>query len=96
MGAVPKFPGLGDRLAARLRARGYTKGDRLDVLRFALDFRYNPASIYAWLKGATPLYEALERLATDCQCELGWLLLGDRRLDPERPQILTRVTKKGR
>lgn len=75
-----KFPGLAERIRERFRALDYwnTRTDREDVRRFCMEHRgYLSQSLYEWLKGATPEYESLVRLARDLEVPLAWLLLGE-------------------
>ncbi len=73
-----KFPGFVERLQYRLRQLGYEQHGRIMWGRFAAEHGYQVALFGNWMKGATPTYDNLERLARDLRCELAWLLLGDR------------------
>jgi hypothetical protein len=82
--------GLGQRLAARIKAKGY--GDPsakfgIKVSEFAFDHRYREGSLFKWLKGtATPDYDMILRLARDLDTAPGWLHYGDEPASkPRRP-----------
>src|SRR3972149_6327398 len=56
------FPGVGIRIQARLKALGYSKNGRPDILRFCQERAYRPQYLYAWLRGRLPAWENLVRL----------------------------------
>lgn len=74
---VLRFPGLAERIRKGLEARGYWKDGRPDVLRFARDYEVNDEYVYRWLRGTTPNFDHLQRLATGLNVPIAWLLLGD-------------------
>src|SRR3989338_2323998 len=59
------FPGVCIRIQARLKALGYSKNGRPDILRFCQERAYRPQYLYAWLRGRLPAWENLVRLARD-------------------------------
>jgi PAS domain S-box-containing protein len=71
-----RFPGIGERIAERLRALGYWKDDRPDVGRFCEERGYRPQYVYAWLKDRVPRYENLGRLSGDLSVSSMWLMFG--------------------
>lgn len=71
------FSGLGERIRARLRALGYWKRDRPDVLRFCLEKGYRPQYVYAWLRDRVPSRANLDRLAADLDVSMAWVLFGE-------------------
>lgn len=79
MGSGLKFPGLVERIEARMRAQGYEQHGRLMWGRWAAEKGYQIALVGGWIKGGTPTYDNLVRLAKDLDVELAWLLLGDPR-----------------
>jgi PAS domain S-box-containing protein len=90
---VAKFPGIGGRVADRLRARGYWKHDRPDVRRFCRELGYRPQYVYAWLQDRTPGFDNLRRLSRDLEVPVAWLVAGDGRaggpavaMSPRRPR----------
>lgn len=74
---MPKFPGIGRRVAERLRVQGFWKDDRPDVRRFCRERGYRPQYVYAWLQDRTPDYDNLRRLAGDFDVPVAWLVSGD-------------------
>jgi PAS domain S-box-containing protein len=74
---MSRLPGIGDRIAERLVAIGFAKGKRPDVARFCAERGYRPQYVYAWLRGRTPTFENLERLATDLAVSRSWLAVGE-------------------
>jgi PAS domain S-box-containing protein len=74
---MSRLPGIGDRIAERLLAIGFAKGKRPDVARFCAERGYRPQYVYAWLRGRTPTFENLERLATDLRVSRSWLAVGE-------------------
>lgn len=76
-----KFPGMVDRVNQRLTALGYygERGGETRVMWgvFAGKHGYQLSLFGNWMRGQTPTYTNLVRLARDLQCELAWLLLGD-------------------
>jgi hypothetical protein len=86
----PNYPGVGERIQARLRALGYVLDDgRIDAARFIRERQYDPRSFYPWLKKRTPSPDMLERLSADLQVSKSWLLLG------EEPRRLAKAAKRG-
>ena len=77
---MPK-PGLGQRLVARIRAKGYADPDSkfgIKVTEFSLDHRYPPGSVFKWIGDVVvPDYETILRLARDLDTTPGWLHYGD-------------------
>ncbi|MGH7264042.1 MAG: PAS domain-containing protein, partial [Candidatus Rokuibacteriota bacterium] len=71
-----KFPGLGDRMRGRLKALGYWRQNRPDILRFCAERDYRPQYVYAWLKDRVPTYANLRRLARDLDAPIAWLVFG--------------------
>lgn len=69
--------GIGKRIRARLRALGYWKDGRPDVLRFCLEKGYPPQNMYTWLKGRVPMSENLMRLGMHLAVSPAWLLFGE-------------------
>jgi PAS domain S-box-containing protein len=74
---MPRLPGIGKRIGARLLDLGFRKGGRADVARFCVEKGYRPQYVYAWLAGRTPSYENLERLAADLGVSRSWLAVGE-------------------
>jgi PAS domain S-box-containing protein len=74
---MPRLPGVGDRIAARLIELGFSKAGRPDVARFCAEKGYRPQYVYAWLAGRTPSFENLGRLAADLGLSRGWLAVGE-------------------
>ncbi len=74
---MSQLPGLGSRIAARLVAIGFAKSGKPDVARFCAELGYRPQYVYAWLRGRTPTFENLERLAVDLRVSRSWLAVGD-------------------
>jgi PAS domain S-box-containing protein len=74
---LPRLPGVGERIADRLRRLGFSKQGRLDIARFCAEKGYRPQYVYAWLAGRTPTYENLEHLAGDLGVSRSWLAVGD-------------------
>jgi len=74
---VLRFPGLADRIRGRLRALGYWREDKPDVLRFAREKGYIYIYLYRWLDGVTPTYEYLVKLAEDLQMSMAELVFGE-------------------
>ncbi len=74
-----KFPGMVERITARLVALGYVdeKTGEIRWGRFAAAHGYQIALVDHWMRGSTPTWKYLERLARDLECELAWLLLGE-------------------
>ncbi len=74
-------PGLGQRLVARIKAKGYADPDSkfgIRVTEFALDHRYPPGSVFKWIGDVVvPDYETILRLARDLDASPGWLHYGD-------------------
>ena len=74
---MPRLPGIGSRISERLVAIGFTRNNRPDVARFCAERGYRPQYVYAWLRGRTPTFENLERLATDLGVSRSWLAVGE-------------------
>lgn len=91
MTGTPRFPGVGDRLRQRLKALGYWKNDRPDVLRFCEEHGYVVQYVYAWLKDRLPGFNNLTRLAKDLRVPVAWLLLGDEALGDIRKMEMLRA-----
>ena len=70
------FPGVGIRIQARLKALGYSKNGRPDILRFCQERAYRPQYLYAWLRGRLPAWENLVRLARDLDVSPEWVMFG--------------------
>src|SRR3989304_415365 len=64
------FPGVCIRIQARLKALGYSKNGRPDILRFCQERAYRPQYLYAWLRGRLPAWEHLVRLPPDPRAPL--------------------------
>jgi hypothetical protein len=83
--------GLGQRLAARIKAKGYgAPGTKfgINVSEFALDHRYNQGSLFKWLNDTVlPDYAMMLRLARDLDTSPAWLHYGDQQptTKPRRP-----------
>jgi PAS domain-containing protein len=71
------FPGIGRRIAERMRTMGFWKDDRPDVARFCRERRYRRQYVYAWLHDRMPGVENLRRLADDLDVTVAWLAVGD-------------------
>src|SRR3990167_7524098 len=71
-----RFPGVGARIQARLKALGFSKKGRPDILRFCQERGYRPQYVYAWLRDRLPVYENLVRLARDLGVSPEWLMFG--------------------
>lgn len=85
-----KWPGIGDRIALRMRDLGYwdSEQDRPDVRRFCNDHAANNYSVvqfYVWFADGVPDRQNLEYLAHDLKCDLAWLLLGRQALGVKAP-----------
>lgn len=74
---MQRFPGIGRRVAERLRSLGFWKDDRPDVGRFCRELGYRPQYVYAWLQGRTPDYDNLKRLSRDLDAPVAWLVSGE-------------------
>jgi hypothetical protein len=75
---MPRFRGVGPRIAARLLALGYRRpNDKPDVTRFCLEHRYDPRVFYEWLGDRQTPFKELGRLAADLGVSPGWLLFGE-------------------
>jgi len=70
------FPGVCIRIQARLKALGYSKNGRPDILRFCQERAYRPQYLYAWLRGRLPAWENLVRLARDLDVSPEWVMFG--------------------
>jgi PAS domain S-box-containing protein len=71
------FPGIGDRIAQRMRVMGFWKDDRPDVARFCRERRYRRQYVYAWLQDRMPGVDNLRRLARDLDVTVAWLAVGE-------------------
>jgi len=74
---MQKWPGIGGRIRERLRAIGYWKADKPDVMRFCIERGYIPTYVYKWLTDTTPSRENLYQLGDDLGVTAAWLLLGE-------------------
>jgi len=83
---MQKWPGIGERIRERLRAIGYWKADKPDVLRFCIERGYIPTYVYKWLTDTTPSRENLYKLGRDLGVTAAWLLLGDEAAPRESPR----------
>lgn len=83
-GRVTRFPGIGTRLADRMRTLGYWKDGRPDVGRFCIERRYRPQYVYAWLRDRVPDYDNLRRLSSDLDVGVSWLVSGEGAATPKR------------
>jgi len=93
---VVKVPGVGERIAMRLRSLGYwnSKDDKPDIPTFCKEKRYDPRNVYPWVNGTRmPEYPNLKRLAGDLQVPLAWLLLGDEAITELRRFEMRRAPK---
>src|SRR3990167_5381643 len=70
------FPGVGIRIQARLKALGYIKNGRPDILRFCQERAYRPQYLYAWLRGRLPAWENLVRLFRSLDVSPEWVMFG--------------------
>src|SRR3972149_5826006 len=70
------FPGVCIRIQARLKALGYSKNGRPDILRFCQERAYRPQYLYAWLRGRLPAWENLVRLARDLDVSPEGVMVG--------------------
>src|SRR3990167_2786898 len=70
------FPGVGIRIQARLKALGYSKNGRPDILRFCQERAYRPQYLYAWLRGRLPAWENLVRLFRSLDVSPEWVMFG--------------------
>lgn len=81
------YKGVGERLGAMLRVRGYMKPNgELDVERFSWDGRFGRTNIYNWLSNTAVPFKDLTRLCDFLGCSERWLLTG-----VERPKVSRRV-----
>lgn len=84
MGRMEQWPGLADRLRARIAELGYKNPSR-----FADEKRYRVTDLHKWITDTTPCRATLERLADDLEVNVAWLLLGDAsgvQKEPPRPR----------
>ena len=70
-------PGFEARLGDLMKRAGFSKDDRPDVGRFCTQKGYRPQYVYAWLRGRTPTFNNLERLAKNFDVPVAWLMFGD-------------------
>jgi hypothetical protein len=79
------YPGVGERMVARLKTLGYEKPEAeygVDVERFCWDYRFGRTNVYNWLSDeATPVKD-LTRLCDVLGVSEVWLLQGRER-DPK-------------
>jgi PAS domain S-box-containing protein len=73
---MSRFPGIGQRVKARLKALGYWRDGRTEIGRFCEDKGYRPQYLYAWLGDRIPTYENLVRLARDLGVQPEWIMFG--------------------
>lgn len=74
------YPGIGPRIEAKLRERGYVKnGGELDVQRFCWDHRFEKTNVYNWLSERYTPFKDLIRLCVALDCSAEWLLTGAER-----------------
>lgn len=76
---MAQWPGLGDRIKARLVELGYKQANgKPDILGFSLKHSYIAMYLYKWANaGVMPSQENIERLAKDLAVSAPWLLFGD-------------------
>jgi PAS domain S-box-containing protein len=71
-----QIQGVAGRIRLRLRQLGYWKHDRPDVRRFCEERGYTTQYLYGWLRGRTPSFGYVTRLAEDLGVTVEWLALG--------------------
>jgi len=71
---MAKAKGFGDRVRERLRALGYWKNGKPDIIRFSVERGYPASYVYRWAAGQVPRGPALFRLAKDLEIAPDWLL----------------------
>jgi hypothetical protein len=79
------YPGVGQRMVARLKALGYEKPDAeygVDVERFCWDFRFGRTNVYNWLGDVATPVKDLTRLCDVLGVSEVYLLQGRER-DPK-------------
>ena len=80
-----QIQGVAGRIRLRLRQLGYWKHDRPDVRRFCEERGYTTQYLYGWLRGRTPSFAYVTRLAGDLGVTVEWLALGNSAGPEERP-----------
>ncbi len=68
--------GVGERIRKRMQTLGYWKHDRPDVRRFCEELGYTTQYLYGWLRGRTPSFAYVTRLAADLRVSVEWLAFG--------------------
>src|SRR5438552_1697088 len=79
-----QIQGVAGRIRLRLRQLGYWKHDRPDVRRFCEERGYTTQYLYGWLRGRTPSFAYVTRLAGDLGVTVEWLALGNAAVPEER------------
>lgn len=101
---MPRFLGVGARIAERLLALGYRRPDgKPDVARFCRDKTYDPRLFYEWLGDRANPTKDIARLVQHLEVSHSWLLFGaPPEQMPDRPPATAAPTaprmekKKGR
>lgn len=75
---MPRFHGVGPRIAQRLIGLGCVRADgKPDVARFALEHRYDKTVFYEWIGDRSTPTKEIDRLCTDLGVTKAWLLLAE-------------------
>ena len=83
---MPRYLGVGPRIAQQLLLLGYKRADgKPDVREFCLERKYDKSIFYEWLGDRSTPTKEMERLATDLGVSRSWLLLGEGSHPRRRP-----------
>jgi hypothetical protein len=75
---MARTPGVGKRIADRLRAGGYVQASgKPDVGRFALLYGWDKTVLYEWIADRRTPTRELDRLSQDLGVTRSWLLFGE-------------------